>query len=213
MIRNLAAALALLLAPMAIAQQAPAPAPAPASAAAPAYKTVRVVLQTAEGPITLAIETERAPLTAANFLKYVDQKKLDGVSFYRAMTFPGRPDLGLIQGGQRDSRKLLPPIPHEPTTQTGLSHGHAAISMARGAPGSAQADFFIIVGGLPSLDANPAGQGDTAGYAVFGQVVDGMDVVQKILTAPTSPTEGVGVMKGQMIAKPVLIESARRAQP
>ena len=185
----------------------------PVAAPAPTYAIVKVALKTSAGTIMLALEKERAPLTTANFLKYVDQKRLDGTGFYRTMRIPGRADLGLIQAGTRGiSTKNLPAIAHEPTNKTGLSHTDGAISMARLAPGTAAGDFFIIIGGLPSLDANPAGKGDTAGFAVFGYVVEGMDVVKKIQLAPTSPTEGVGVMKGQMIAEPVTIISARRAK-
>lgn len=206
----------LLAASPLVAQQAEAPpappaapeAPQPEKAPAPEkqWKTERVKLQTADGPIVLELEVERAPITSANFLKYVDQKKLDGITFYRALTFPGRPDLGLIQGGQRDQKKLLPAIAHEPTSKTGLSNRDGAIAMARGAPGSAQADFFIIMGDLSTLDASPK----DPGFAVFGRVVEGMDVVKKIVAAPVSATEGVGAMKGQMIARPVPITTARR---
>jgi len=206
MIRALLAA--LLLAVPAVAQDAPAAPPAPEKV----WKTETVRLETAAGPIVIALEVERAPITAANFLKYVDQKKFDGATFYRALTFAGRPDLGLVQGGAKsDPKRLLPPIKHEPTTQTGLSHTEGAVSMARGAVGSAQGDFFIILGNLNSLDANPAAQGDNQGFAVFGRVVEGMDVVKTILAAPVSATEGVGAMKGQMIAQPIPIKSARRA--
>jgi peptidyl-prolyl cis-trans isomerase A (cyclophilin A) len=169
---------------------------------------VRVVLQTSEGAITLELEKERAPATSANFLRYVDGKRLDGINFYRAMKVG--PGLGLIQGGVREAGRLFPPIAHEPTTQTGLSHTDGAISMARHAPGSATADFFIIVGGMPTLDANPQQPGDNLGFAVFGRVAEGMDVVRKILEMPTSPTEGEGVMRGQMLANPVRVVSARR---
>jgi peptidyl-prolyl cis-trans isomerase A (cyclophilin A) len=177
------------------------------------WRTETVRLETAQGPILIALEVERAPVTSANFLKYVDQKKFDGATFYRALTFAGRPDLGLVQGGAKsDPKRLLPPIAHEPTTKTGLSHTEGAVSMARGAVGSAQGDFFIILGNLNSLDADPSKPGDNAGFAVFGRVVEGMDVVKTILAAPVSATEGVGAMKGQMIAKPIPIKSARRAQ-
>ena len=91
-------------------------------------------------------------------------------------------------------------------SQTGLSHTDGAISMARGSPGSAQGDFFIIIGDLHTLDASEK----DPGYAVFGKVVDGMDTVIKILNAPTSPTLGSAVMKGQMIEKPVALTTARR---
>jgi peptidyl-prolyl cis-trans isomerase A (cyclophilin A) len=173
--------------------------------------TVRVVLQTSEGPITLELETERAPATTGNFLKYVDQKRLDGTTFYRATKVA--PELGLIQGGVRNNpKRLLPPVVHEPTSKTGLSHVDGAISMARNAPGTATADFFITIGALPSMDANPTASGDNLGFAAFGRVAEGMETVRRILTAPTSPTEGQGVMKGQMLAKPVRIITARRAR-
>jgi peptidyl-prolyl cis-trans isomerase A (cyclophilin A) len=171
---------------------------------------VRVLLQTGEGSITVELEKERAPVTTANFLRYVDEKRLDGIVFYRAMKVA--PGYGLVQGGVRDPRRLLPPIAHEPTSRTGLSHVDGAISMARHEPGSATADFFITVGAMPAMDADPGQPGDNLGFAVFGRVVEGMDVVRRILDAPTSPTEGEGVMKGQMLASPVRILTARRAQ-
>ncbi|MGA8708693.1 MAG: peptidylprolyl isomerase [Steroidobacteraceae bacterium] len=180
-----------------------APAPAPAA-------TVKVVLHTALGDIVLALESEHAPITTANFLRYVDQKRLDGSGFYRAMKVGDEGQYGLIQGGlQGNPRRVFKPIAHEPTSVTGLSHVDGAISMARAEPGTATADFFIVVGDLVSLDAQPDG-GDP-GYAVFGHVVAGMDVVRAILEQPRSPDAGEGVMKGQMIASPVKIISARRA--
>jgi peptidyl-prolyl cis-trans isomerase A (cyclophilin A) len=200
------AAMALLLAFPALAQVPPAALPAEP----PAPRTEDVALETPLGVIRLAIEVERAPVTAANFLRHVREKRLDGASFYRALKLREDGSYGLVQGGLRnDPRRVLPPIAHEPTTQTGLSHGDGAISMARGSPGSAQMDFFIILGGLPSLDANPNGPGDNQGYAVFGRVVEGMDVVRAILGSETDPDAGEGVMKGQMLKAPVAIRSAR----
>ena len=170
---------------------------------------VNVRLETTEGPIVVALEQGRAPITTANFLRYVDEKRFDGISFYRAVNVA--PGFGLIQGGLRgDARKLLPPIKHEPTTVTGLSHIDGAISMARNAPGTADASFFITVGAIPSMDADPKQSGDNLGFAVFGHVAQGMDIVRHILQEPTSPTEGEGVMKGQMLVQPVRILSARR---
>lgn len=179
----------------------------PVVPAAPAVQHVELV--TGAGSITLAIEIQRAPVTAANFLRYVDQRRLDGVAFYRAMRIG---DGGLVQGGTRGDRaRVLRPIPHEPTTQTGLSHTDMAISMARGGPGTADGDFFIIVGPqMTGLDANPAAGGDNGGFAVFGRVVAGQDSVRAILAAPTSPTEGEGVMRGQMLSPIVRIVTARR---
>ena len=102
-------------------------------------------------------------------------------AFYRAYKVAGETPWGLIQAGTKGrTDKQLPPIPHEPTSKTGLTHINGAISMARGAPGSAAGDFFIIIGDLRPLDANDK----DPGYAVFGKVVDGMDNVLKILGAP-----------------------------
>lgn len=211
---SLVAALALVLAPAA-AQPVPPSVPTTSTvpaAAAPAPKpaTVRVSLQTSAGPILLEIESQRAPVTSRNFLRYVDQKKLDGIAFYRASKVA--PGFGLIQGGVRnDPKKVLPAIAHEPTSVTGLSHVDGAIAMARGAPGTASGDFFITIGAMPTLDADPKQPGDNLGFAVFGRVVEGMEVVRAILDAPTSPTAGEGAMKGQMLSPPVKIVSARRA--
>ena len=187
----------------------PAPAPAPTPAPAPKPATVRVDLDTSEGRIVLDLEKERAPITTANFLRYVDQKRFNGIGFYR--TVKVAPGFGLIQGGVRgDPKRVLPSIAHEPTTKTGLSHLDGVVSMARNAPGTANGDFFITIGDLPSMDADPKQPGDNVGFAAFGHVVEGMDIVRHILDEPTSPTEGVGVMKGQILAAPVKIISARR---
>ena len=213
MIRFLSFALAVAT-PAAAHQVAPATPPAAAAApvqpAALQPATVRVVLVTSLGPVTIALEKERAPITSANFLRYVDAKRLDGINFYRAMKLAA--DVGLVQGGVRDGKLLFPPIALEPTDKTGLAHVDGTISMARGVPNSAQADFFIIVGAMPSLDAQPGQPGDSAGFAAFGRVVGGMDIVRRILAAPTSPTLGDGPMKGQMLAPPVKILTARRAR-
>ncbi|WBX86105.1 peptidylprolyl isomerase [Sphingosinicella microcystinivorans] len=191
------------------AETPPQPPPVPEKV----YETVRVAIATSEGPIMLALEKERAPVTTANFLRYVDQKRLDGTAFYRALKVSDDGSYGLIQGGTQGNLKaMLPPIAHEPTTKTGLSHIDGAVSMARGAPGSAAGDFFITVGALESLNADPSKPGDNLGFAVFGHVVEGMDTVRRIMNAPTSPTLGEGAMKGQMIASPVRILTARRAQ-
>lgn len=180
-------------------------------APAPRAATVRVILETSEGAIILELEKERAPATTANFLRYVDGKRLDGTTFYRAMKAG---DVGLIQGGARgEHKRVLPGIAHEPTSLTGIKHLDGTISMARYAPGTATGDFFITIGAMPSLDEDRAAQGDNAGFAAFGRVVEGMDVVRRILDASISPTEGEGVMKGQMLASPVKIASARRVEP
>ena len=185
-------------------------APAPAQTPPPVPADVQVLLKTSAGDIKLALETQRAPISAGNFLRYVDAKRLDGAEFYRAMqTAPGK---GLVQGGVRDGNKLFPPVGHEPTSQTGLSHVDGAISVPRFAVGTARGDFTIMVGDQPYLDAGPGSAGDGLGYAVFGRVVEGMEVVRSILAAPTSPTEGEGVMRGQMLSPRIKIITARRVR-
>jgi peptidyl-prolyl cis-trans isomerase A (cyclophilin A) len=179
---------------------------------APTPAIVRVALDTSAGTIMLALDARRAPVTTANFLRYVDQRRFDGTSFYRAARTPGARGRGFIQGGiRRTARRALPQIAHEPTSRTGLRHLDGTISMARMAPGTAMGDFFIIVGGaMPAMDANPRGAGDRQGFAAFGRVAGGMDVARRILAAPTVPNAGRGAMRGQMITAPVRIVSARR---
>ena len=183
--------------------------------AAPA--TTDVILHTDAGDITVALETQRAPITSRNFLRYVDNKRFDGTVFYRAMRLTwGEQPNGLIQGGtQNDPKRILPPIAHERTSDTGVKHIAGAISMARLTPGSATGDFSILVSAQPGLDADPASNDPELreGYAAFGHVTQGMDVVRKIFDAPTDPDKGAGSMKGQMLAKPVRILSVRRAVP
>jgi peptidyl-prolyl cis-trans isomerase A (cyclophilin A) len=185
-----------------------APSLAQDAAQTPPPANPRVRIETSAGAIVIEVEALKAPVTSANFLRYVDQKKFDGTAFYRAMKIG---QSGLVQGGTRqDPKRVLPPIAHEPTSQTGLSHVEGTVSMARYLPGTADGDFFIIVGGMPSLDARPRIAGDNAGFAAFGHVVEGMDVVRTILGSPASPTEGEGVMKGQMLDPTIKIVSARR---
>lgn len=180
--------------------------------AAPAWAApgiVKVSIKTTEGTILVGVDTKHAPITAKNFLAYVDKKNFDGMTFYRAARAKGT-TIGFIQGGVRNNyTRQLPRIPHEPTTKTGLSHVSGALSMAREEPGSATGDFFILSGAQPQMDAHPGGKGDNAGYAVFGKVVSGMAVVKKILTGKTY-AGGSGAMKGQMLEKPVKIIEARR---
>ena len=214
--RFAATALLCLAAAPAFAQTPPPPTATPPSAspaavapATPQYALVKVSVVTSEGTIVLALEKQRAPITTANFLRYVDQKKLDGVTFYRAVKVT--PTIGFIQGGtSNDPKRTLPPIKHEPSSTTGVHAVDGSIAMARGAPGTAAGDFFILVGDEPTMDADPKAPGDNQGFAAFGHVVEGMDVVRHIMDAAISPTKGVGAMKGSMIAAPIKIVSARR---
>ncbi|RSU78353.1 peptidylprolyl isomerase [Sphingomonas sp. S-NIH.Pt3_0716] len=203
MIRTLALFLLAALASGSLLAQSPTPVSPPA-----ASSDVRVALDTSAGRIVVALHPDKAPVTAGNFLRYVDQKRFDGTVFYRAV---GGPDYGFIQGGtQNDPKRVLPPIKHEPTSQTGLTHDDGALSMARYAPGSATGDFFIVLGKMPAMDAHPESAGDNQGFAVFAHVVEGLDIVKAIQVGPKSPTAGNGVMKGQMLEPVVKILSARR---
>lgn len=190
---------------------APALAQGPQVAAPTAPATVRVNLETGQGVIVIELYVDKAPITTANFLRYVDQKRYDGATFFRASRSPGPVDYGLIQGGlQGDPARVLKPIAHEPTTQTGIKHTDGVVSIARNAPGTATSDFFICVGDAPYLDADPAAPGDNAGFAAFGKVVEGMDVVHKIINLPTPGVAVNPVMKGQILEPAVPILKARR---
>lgn len=187
----------------------PAPAPLP-----PAKPNPKVKLETALGVIVVELYPDKAPITVANYLKYVDRGLFNGATFYRASRPPGYTgtDYGLIQGGlQNDPKKVLPPIAHESTIKTGLTHKtNGTISMGRHAPGTAQSDWSITLGDMSYLDADPKDPKKTPGFAAFGQVVEGLDVVQKIIALPTDPTKGEGAMKGEMLKAPVKITRASR---
>ena len=203
MTRILAAALLAATSTLTFAQ-APSP---PVGAGQTQAELVPVAIETSAGRIVIALDKTHAPITTANFLHYVDTHRFDGENFYRAMHVGTG---GLIQGGVRtDARKLYPPIKHEPTTQTGLHNVAGAIAMANAGAGTAQADFFILASDIPSLDAT----GSEPGFAVFGHVIEGMDVVNKILVSPVSATNGEGVMKGQMLEPIIKIVRAERVGP
>ena len=217
-------AAALLLASGAPGARAQEPAQAgPASPISPA--PIRVLLQTQAGDIVIALDGAHAPLTTANFLRYVDQKRYDGAEFYRAVQVDDEGHYGLVQGGlhggharpsmplkptrpPKPSKPLKPlePVAHESPAVTGLHHVDGAVSMARNEPGSATSEFFIVIGELTSLD----GGDNDPGYAVFGHVESGMEAVRQWLALPRSTDAGDGSMKGQMLADPVKIISARR---
>jgi peptidyl-prolyl cis-trans isomerase A (cyclophilin A) len=206
MLRRTLIALAALVAFPAFAQEPAAP-PAPEAKPNP-----RVKLETALGDIVLELYADKAPITTRNYLRYVDRGLFNGATFYRSSrpeNYEGT-DYGVIQGGlQNDPKKLLAPIAHEPTTKTGLKHMDGTISMGRRAPGTATADWFITLGEQEYLDADPKDP-KNAGFAAFGRVVEGMDVVRKILVQPRDPNKGEGVMKGEILKAPVKITRASR---
>ena len=171
----------------------------------------KVVIRTGRGVIVVELESGKAPITSANFLHYVTTKLYDGGQIYRASRTPGLPGHGTIQGWPDPIHvRRYPPIAHESTTMTGLKHDTGAISMGRYAPGTATADFFICASPEPYLDADPERPGDNLGYAAFGQVIEGLEVVQTILALPTNGKAVIKAMKGQILTKPVPIISMTR---
>ncbi len=171
---------------------------------------VAVRIETPFGSIDLAIDTRRAPVTAANFLKYVDAGLYNGGRFHRATRPdnytpqpPNRPPMELIQGGITPTRRAegFPPIPLERTSATGLTHVAGIVSMARGAPDTATSDFFILLDDQPSLDFGGRRFDDAQGAAAFGRVVAGLNVVRRIQQQP---------VQGQNLTPPVPITRAWR---
>ena len=197
----------LLLAAFVAIVAAPGIAQAPATplAQAPKDDLVRVAIDTEKGRIVVALDAKRAPLTTANFLAYVDKKWLDGQPFYRSMPLTNG---GLIQGGSRDGAKQLPPIAVESSATTGLKNKAGAIVMANAGGLTTRSDFFILTADVPTFDATET----SPGFAPFGTVVEGMDVVQAIFASPRSPTKGDGAMKGQMLEPVVKIVKAARVK-
>ena len=149
-----------------------------------------VSIKTELGDITIEIYEKEAPITAANFLKYVDEGLFKGSTFYRVVTMKNQPDndikIAVIQGGLgfTEGSKTLPPIEHETTEKTGILHKDGVISMARLQPGTAASEFFICVHDQPDLDFGGKRNPDGQGFAAFGKVTSGMEVVRKIHSQP-----------------------------
>ena len=163
---------------------------------------VRVTIHTELGPIELEVDSVRAPRTAANFLRYVDAGRYEGGRFHRTVTMANQPTndvkIEVIQwsAAPRGDREAFPPIELERTTVTGLKHVDGTISMARGGPNSATSDVFICIGDQPSLDFGGARNADGQGFAAFGKVVGGMDIVRRIQASPAN---------GQSLSPPIRI--------
>jgi peptidyl-prolyl cis-trans isomerase A (cyclophilin A) len=171
---------------------------APGAPVQTSSEIITVVIETSAGTIDVAIDATNAPVTAANFLRYVDAKMYDGGRFHRAVRLDNqvRKDvmIQVIQGGRSPERataeKGFGTIPLERTSTTSLRHVDGAISMARGdRADSAAADFFICVGDQPSLDFGGARAADGQGFAAFGRVVSGMDIARKIQAGATNHRE------------------------
>ncbi len=180
---------------------------------APAPPPVTVIFETELGAITMEIDVAHAPVTAANFLKYVDGKFYDGGVINRSV----RPDnttrhdveiqVIQFQSDPARRRELFPPIPIERTSVTGLKHLNGTLSMARSTPDSATSSFSIMIGDQPSLDFGGARNADGQGFAAFGKVVAGMDVVKKIQAAHTGTT---GAYATESLDQPIKIVRAYR---
>lgn len=170
---------------------------------------MRLLVRTTLGDIVIEVDGARAPATAANFLRYVDAKQFDGGRFHRTVKMDNQPDspvkIEVIQAGVRRelAKSGFPAIAIERTNVTGLRHTHGAISMARAAPDSATSDWFICIDDQPELDFGGTRNPDGQGFAAFGRVVRGMDVVRKIQQAPNT--------EGQKLTPPIEIVSITRA--
>lgn len=166
-----------------------------------------VVIKTGRGDIKVEIFVDQAPVTAANFLRYVDAGIYKDASFYRVVRLDNQPmspvKIEVIQGGLgfTDEKRPFPPIEHETTAKTGIPHKDGVISMARTTPGSATSEFFICIGDQPELDFGGARNPDGQGFAAFGRVIKGMNVVRKIQHQPD---------EDQMLKDPVKIENIER---
>lgn len=166
-----------------------------AMAAAP-----QVAIETSLGTILVEIYPDKAPLSANNFLRYVDEGRFEGAHFYRVVHMDNQPKnqvkIEVIQGGLGEigQEQRLPAIEHETTREIGLRHVDGALSMARAAPGSASSEFFICIGDQPELDFGGKRNPDGQGFSVFGQVVEGMEFVRAIQKRPE---------KGQMLIEVV----------
>lgn len=176
----------------------------------------RIVMETDAGAITLELYPEKAPATVENFLRYADEGAFEGAFFYRVTRPENDPSITVVQGGlwapwtegmDEDFEAPFPPIVHETTELSGLTHEDGVISMARVEPGTASSEFFINVGDNPSLDFGGTRNPDGQGFAAFGRVVDGMDVVRALYQAPTRDGEG---FEGQILREPVAINSVKR---
>lgn len=170
----------------------------------------KILVRTDQGDIRLELYPEKAPITCKNFLRYVDEKKYDGAIFYRVVRLNNQPDkkvkIEVIQGGlQNDTTGNFLPIVHESTNITKIKHQNGTLSMARTIPGSATSEFFICINDQPELDFSGKRNPDGQGFASFGKVISGMNVVQKIQRGETGEGE-----KMQSLKQPVKIISMSR---
>jgi peptidyl-prolyl cis-trans isomerase A (cyclophilin A) len=177
--------------------------------------SVGITIRTAMGDIDLELYADRAPVTVANFLAYLDAGHYNGGGFYRVVRYDndnGNPKIEVIQGGaNEEGRGAFPSIAHESTEDTGLLHVDGTISMARGGVGTANSEFFICIGAQPGLDHGQPRNADMQGFAAFGQVVGGMDVVRAIDQLQAPAASDSEYTSGQILEEPVrILEAVRR---
>lgn len=151
-----------------------------------AQELPKVEMKTKMGLITVEVDTVRAPITARNFLMHLEKGTYKDAVFYRVVRLDNQPDnnvkIEVIQGGIFDDKLIdqIPPISHETTEITGIKHKDGTLSMARNKPGTASTEFFICIGDQPELDFGGKRNPDRQGFAAFGRVIKGMDVVLKL---------------------------------
>ena len=178
-------------------------------------KPVSVLVQTELGDIIVEVNQERAPVTAANFLRYVDAGHYNGGTWHRTVKMDNQPEssvkIEVIQAGVNPefAKSGFPPITLERTSVTGITHKDGVISMARGTPDSATSGWFICINDQPSLDFGGARNPDGQGFAAFGRVIKGMDVVRKIQNAPSSTNRTTNT-EAQRLTPPIKIIKAAR---
>lgn len=168
-------------------------------------KWVACRIETELGEILIRVYPDRAPLTVANFLRYAGAGLFDGTTFFRVVTTANQPNnavkIEVIQGGDVEEKKCFPPIPLETTKMTGLRHQNGTVSMARAEPATATCNFFICINDQPELDFNGRRNPDGQGFAAFGRVIAGMEVVRRIHASPREK---------QSLTPPVTILTIRR---
>jgi len=173
-----------------------------------------VTLSTGLGDIQIEVYPDLAPHSARSFLDFVDAGLYEGATFYRTVmpeNDKGAPPISVIQGGLDDDSNTMPPVPHETTKDSGILHTDGVISLARAAPGEANAAaFFICIGEQPGLDYGGKRNPDGLGFAAFGKVIAGMDVVHAIHKREALGPSESEYTKGQIISEPVVINSAAR---
>ena len=177
----------------------------------------QIRVDTESGPIVLELYADKAPATVANFLRYIDAKRYDNTTFYRVVRLDNQANnpvkIEVIQGGLgTDSTRMFPPIAQETTQKTGLKHLDGTLSLARGAPGSGASEFFICINAQPELDFGGKRNPDGQGFAAFGRVVQGMDVVRRIQQGQTGQPGPTNAYSNpmQLLKVPVRIQSVRR---